>query len=205
MSFLRRWARSMGPSSWCALAAAGALGIGCQNGATGGPVSGPVDNHCFVGPDGGYPGGPFQPQMVTPASCSNTGDGGMPTGPEYGATQFNTTSGDDDCKYMVGWWSSPIQQGTDVTFYVSVLHATDGTPLTGAAANNIAEVFLSNTHPAPNTNQSTQEVSPGVYAIGPIRFDSAGQWTVRFHFDENCYDLLPTSPHGHAAFFVKVP
>jgi hypothetical protein len=179
--------------------------VACQNGPIGGPVSGAVDNHCFIAPDGGSPGGPLQAQTVSQASCTNAGDGGAPSGPEYGSTMNNSASNDDDCKYQVGWWSSAIQQNTDVTFYVSVLYAADGTPLTGAAANNIIEAFLSDTHPAPNTNQSAQEVSPGVYAIGPIRFDQAGQWTVRFHFNENCFDILPDSPHGHAAFYVKVP
>jgi hypothetical protein len=28
---------------------------------------------------------------------------------------------------------------------------------------------------------------------------------VRFHFYEDCLDLLPDSPHGHAAYFIDVP
>jgi len=176
-----------------------------QNGPTGGPVSGPVDGHCYVLPDGGFPGGSFQPQAVSQASCFVGADGGVEPPPSYGATHANSASADDDCKYLVGWWSTPIQQGVNVTFYVSVAYALDGTPMTGAAANSIAEVFLNSSHPAPNSSQVTAEVSPGLYSIGPIRFDKSGQWTTRFHFNEECYDVASDSPHGHAAFFVNVP
>jgi hypothetical protein len=65
-------------------------------------------------------------------------------------------------------------------------------------------VFLNDTHPAPNTDQKSTEGPDGTYRVGPIRFDGKGQWTVRFHFHEDCDDS-ETSPHGHAAFFVSVP
>lgn len=52
------------------------------------------------------------------------------------------------------------------------------------------------------------ETAPGsgVYQIGPAAFfDESGLWYVRFHFNGNCCDALPDSPHGHAAFYVTVP
>ena len=53
--------------------------------------------------------------------------------------------------------------------------------------------------------RSSTEIAPGVYKVGPIKFDAAGIWTVRFHFFEECGDAREDSPHGHAAFYVKVP
>jgi hypothetical protein len=45
----------------------------------------------------------------------------------------------------------------------------------------------------------------GVYRIGPAAFfDVPGLWYIRFHFNENCDDILSVSPHGHAAFYVNV-
>ena len=41
--------------------------------------------------------------------------------------------------------------------------------------------------------------------IALITFDMPGDWTVRFHFFENCDDAPADSPHGHAAFLVYVP
>jgi len=58
---------------------------------------------------------------------------------------------------------------------------------------------------APNTRPITKIISPGVYSVGPVRFDQAGRWTVRFHFFETCLDAREDSPHGHAAFYVDVP
>ena len=45
----------------------------------------------------------------------------------------------------------------------------------------------------------------GKHKIGPIHFDAAGQWTIRFHIYEECSELLETSPHGHVAFYIAVP
>src|SRR5437867_328431 len=73
------------------------------------------------------------------------------------------------------------------------------------AAKPRAEVYLSDVHPAPNTRQKPVEESPGTYTVGPIRFDAPGQWTVRFHFFEECADVLEESPHGHVAFLAQVP
>src|SRR6266540_1855172 len=44
----------------------------------------------------------------------------------------------------------------------------------------------------------------GKYAVGPITFDTAGRWTVRFHMYDECADA-PDSPHSHVAFYVEVP
>ena len=38
----------------------------------------------------------------------------------------------------------------------------------------------------------------------PLKFDVAGKWAARFHFNEDCNDG-DESPHGHTAFFVSVP
>ena len=178
------------------------LSWACSPGPSGGPVAGPVDNHCFVLPDGGFPGGPLAAQPTRDASCHPTNvDGGTAVG-GYGPTNYNASAGDDDCKYLVGFSSTPIRQNENVTFTVSVVRATDGTPVAGA--NTYVEAFTAN-HPPPNTNPVTAEVSPGVYTIGPVQFDRSGQWTVRFHFHGECDDLTADSPHGHAAFFVSVP
>ncbi len=67
------------------------------------------------------------------------------------------------------------------------------------------EVFLDETHPAPNTDVVVTEGPTGTYQIGPVRFDKPGKWTVRFHFNEQCEDTEADSPHGHAAFYVDVP
>jgi hypothetical protein len=51
----------------------------------------------------------------------------------------------------------------------------------------------------------SKEGPPGTYVTSPVTFDAPGEWTIRFHFFEQCADVLPSSPHGHAAFFVNVP
>ena len=67
------------------------------------------------------------------------------------------------------------------------------------------EVFLDTTHPAPTSGQKVTESPAGTDKVGPIRFDKAGQWTVRWHLFEQCDDTIGNSPHGHAAFYVAVP
>jgi hypothetical protein len=171
----------------------------------GGPVAGPVDNHCFQLPDGGWPGGPMFAQPTSAAACHPDGGGLDDAGlASYGDTMFNSGGNDDDCKYVLSWSATPIAQEENVFFSVAVVNAVDGTPATGA--NAYAEVFLpSQNHISPSTNPPVTESSPGVYAIGPVIFDLPGQWTVRFHFYQDCLDLLADSPHGHAAYFVNVP
>jgi hypothetical protein len=164
----------------------------CAN--PGGPVTGAADTHC---------GAKVQP--TSQASCypdAGAGDDGGASNP-YGPTLFGTEGDDDDCKYHVTWSVSAVCENSDVTFTVTATKKTDGAPLTGAAPR--AEVYLNDKHPAPSTAQKPNEVAPGKYTVGPIRFDAPGQWTVRFHFFELCDDTVDNSPHGHAAFFVSVP
>jgi hypothetical protein len=128
-------------------------------------------------------------------------DGGAPTS-DYGDTMFNAEGNDDDCKYHVKWTSTAIRQGTGVTFTVTLTKLADMTPATGAGVR--AEVYLTETHPAAPPPAATESAG-GNYKVGPITFDSPGDWTVRFHFYEQCNDAPEDSPHGHAAFFVHVP
>jgi hypothetical protein len=130
------------------------------------------------------------------------GDAGAADTPDYGPTQPGSEGDDDDCKYHVKWQSTAVAENADVTFQIIATVKKDGSPL--AAATPYAEIYLSDMHPAPNTKVATTETAPGTYTIGPVRFDAAGNWNVRFHFDDQCNDS-ETSPHGHAAFFVKVP
>ena len=193
------------------LAGVVALAAGCGNdmpsGPQGGPVSGAADMHC-IADDGGQIA-----QETDQSMCNARPPDAMPAdanlGPDaaeesdYGPTQYNQEGDDDDCKYHMKWTATPIYENYDVTFTLTVTQLVDGSPLTGA--DPLAEVYLNDTHPAPVTNQTATETSPGVYDIGPIQFDAPGQWTVRFHVYENCLDLLEVSPHGHDAFYVDVP
>jgi len=166
-----------------------------SNGPTGGVVTGALDQHCALA-DGGQ-----QVQPTDPAACHP--DGGMVTTVDYGSTKFNSESDDDDCKYHVKFTATTVQANQDVTFTAVATRKTDGAPAAGAKTS--LEVFLSDTHPAPNSNQRSTEGPPGTYRIGPVRFDAAGQWTTRFHLYEECSELLDTSPHGHVAFYIWVP
>jgi hypothetical protein len=165
----------------------------------GGSVAGAQDNHCFD--DGGA-----EFLTVDPAMC--TVDAGMDTGggDDFGDTMFNTSGNDDDCKYAVSYsiTGGGICVGADTFFVVTLKDATTNSLVGGASAVR-PEVFMTSSGAPVNTSASTTtETSTGVYKIGPIKFTSAGNYTVRFHFYEDCTDT-PTSPHGHAAFFVNVP
>jgi hypothetical protein len=189
--------------------------------APGGPVLGPEDNHCLA-PDGGVIA-----QPTTEAACyadasagsgddaggadaaSDAGDIGNCGETGFGATHYNNSGSDDDCKYDVTWTSTPICRNQPVYFTVIVTKRADDTPLTGAAP--YPDVVLDCMHPIPNgPNGPTYrahapEIAPGTYVIGPILFDQPGKWVFRFHFRGECVDLSPASPHGHAAFYVNVP
>ena len=123
--------------------------------------------------------------------------------PDYGPTLYNSEADDDDCKYHVKFTATPIRRDQNVTFTVTATTLADGQAAAGA--NVGAEVFLNDTHPAPNSGQATNEKSGGVYDVGPIKFDAAGRWTVRFHLHEDCQDSTEDSPHGHVAFYIDVP
>jgi hypothetical protein len=190
----------------------------------GGPAQGPPDDHCYE-PDGGA-----IVQPTTQAACyadagppgtgddgGGSADGGADAGnigncgdPDYGPTMYGDHGGDDDCKYDVTWTSTPVCRNQPVYFTVIVTHLTDGSPLTGA--NPRPDVVLDCQYPVPNgpdgrptARAQSPEVAPGTYVVGPIVFDKPGKWVFRFHFREECLDLSPESPHGHAAFYVDVP
>ena len=198
--------------SLASLALAGLLsGAACSSSGTdttgtGGPVEGPADTHCGT-----------KSQPVNAASCNpppgggttgtstgaggTTGAGGQAS--EYGTTLPNAEGDDDDCKYHVAWTATRIAQNTDVTFTAVISGKADGKPL--AVGDVDIEAFLTDTHPAPNSDTVITESPTGTYKMGPIKFDAPGKWTVRFHIHEDCVDLTEDSPHGHVAFFVNVP
>jgi hypothetical protein len=161
----------------------------------GGSVSGTADSHC------GSTVLIVDPNVCASVSDTLVTDAGADT-TEYGDTLFNAEGDDDDCKYHVSWSSTAICENANVTFSLKVTTKANGSAVTGADPN--LEVFLNDTHPGQVSNQATQETTPGNYTIGPVQFDAKGQWTVRFHlFPTGCDQ--PTSPHGHAAFYVNVP
>ncbi|APR83021.1 Hypothetical protein A7982_08370 [Minicystis rosea] len=175
-----------------ALASAALVAVGvaaCSSSGGGGPVEGPADDHCGS-----------TVQVVDPSVCMATGT--APEEEEH-TTRYNAEGDDDECKYHVAWTATDIGQNEDVTFTVVVTAKADGKPVTGA--NTYAEAFLNATHPAPNTDATTTESPAGTYRIGPVRFDEAGQWTVRFHFFDECTEVEEATPHSHIAFFVSVP
>jgi len=170
--------------------------LACSSSApVGSVVQGPLDTHCSL-PDGGT-----LAQQTETAACHP--DGGDVTMVEYGPTEFNAEGDDDDCKYHVKFSSTEIHENQNVTFTAVATRKTDGAPAGGAKTS--LEVFLNETHPAPNSNQRSSEGPTGTYQIGPVRFDAPGQWTIRFHLYEECSELLDTSPHGHVAFYISVP
>jgi hypothetical protein len=171
------------------LTLASACGSSGGDGPVGGPVAGATDTHCTG-----------RAQAVDLSTCHASVDAGAP---DYGPTQYNSSGDDDDCKYQVSFTATPIRQNQNVTFTVTAKTLTDLQPAAGA--NVEAEVFLNSTHPAPNSGQATTEKAGGVYDVGPIKFDAAGRWTVRFHLHEDCQDSTEDSPHGHIAFFIDVP
>src|SRR4051812_2981695 len=139
-------------------AASGDGGATADAGPAGGPVAGPVDAHCKLA-DGG-----MKTQETAESAChpapvdAGPADAGEPDN-EYGPTVFNAESDDDDCKYHLRWSSSPIHENTDVDFTLAVTTLSDGKPLSGAKPR--LEVFLDETHPAPNTNQIVTESPAG--------------------------------------------
>ena len=179
----------------CGVAVAIIAACSGSDGPAGGPVTGAADTHCTLA-DGGV-----EAQPVSMASCALTGgDAGLI---DYGPPRFNAEADDDDCKYHVKFTSTPVRQNSDVSLTVTATQKAGGAAAT--AANLFADVFLSDTHPAPNSGQHTTETAPGTYQVGPVRFDAAGRWTIRFHLHAECTDTAPDSPHGHVAFFVDVP
>jgi hypothetical protein len=158
-------------------------------------------------------------QPVNAASCSVAGDGGAGVACAYGDTLFGQEGPDDDCKYFVSWTATPLCEGKPgVVFSAKVTFLGTTTPLTGAGTR--MEYFLDSpgdggscggttTHLGPTLDPNggfleMKETSPGTY-VGQLQFDAAGPWTLRFHFNEDCLDVLDDSPHGHAAFHLILP
>jgi hypothetical protein len=186
----------------------------------GAPTVGPADNHCATAADDGG----ARTQAVSGDSCceaanADAGDQGCP----YGATMYGMEGDDDDCKYHLTWTSTPICEGAlGAQFVVTAVYRSRlsgaGTPLPLTGANPYAETITTSpgdwdaasycddnsTHPGPTSGNSFVEGPPGTYT-GNVAFDRAGQWTVRLHFNAECADLAPDSPHGHAAFHIDVP
>jgi hypothetical protein len=197
--------QGVGLSVLIAIPLAAVVGVRCggdsgPTGPIGGPVCGALDVHC-ADADGGVTATAVGLCETGAAPDAGTPDAGAPIS-DYGETMFNAEANDDDCKYRVSWTSTPVRKDANVTFMVTLTKLADGTAATGAGVR--AEVYLTNTHPAAPPPQAT-EAAGGTYTVGPIKFDSPGDWTVRFHFYEQCSDVPEDSPHGHAAFFVRVP
>ena len=184
-------------------AVAGVISIACSNGSScptpGGPAPGSPDTHC-VDPDAGTP----IANPTSQSSCHPDAGAGADAGPvDYGPAQYGVEGDDDDCKYHVTWSATAICENQGVVFTLKATNTVDGTAVTGA--NVEAELFLSPTHPAPTPFVTSTEGPPGTYTTQAAKFDAPGQWTVRFHFFEECSDLLDDSPHGHVSFLVDVP
>ena len=160
----------------------------------GGPKTGAQDDHCM---------GTFN--TVVPAECTvdaGTSSGG---GSDFGDTMFNASGNDDDCKYLISYTvTGGACVGTDNFFTITLEDATTHAPITGATGIR-PEIFITSSGTPVNTSSShTTELGNGQYKMGPVHFTTSGDYTVRFHFYEDCTDT-ETSPHGHAAFFLTVP
>ncbi len=200
---------------------------GASGYAPNGVVLGPLDNHCSTH-DGGQRVQEIGACQVlsksdipaTTAGCgvaftadagvsgkdaaASADDAGADTGgSDYGPTMYGSAADDDDCKYFISWVASPIQQNADTYFTVTAIRLADGKPASCAGVR--PDITLSLTHGVPAPKDPASEIAPGVYKVGPIRFDASGKWTVRFHLYEECNDTPEDSPHGHAAFYVAVP
>jgi len=209
-----------------------ALGCSSSNGNSGsnttsdtpaGVVLGALDSHCNA-PDGGLtiqtvgvcdvidPSAvPSDTSLCAPvtfdkdagASSDDSSDSDAGATSDYGATMYGSAGADDDCKYYISWVATPITENTDTYFTVTALRLADMQPVRCAGIR--PDTSLSLTHGAPPPSAPAPEIAPGVYKVGPIRFDAPGIWTERFHLFEECDDGPEDSPHGHAAFYINVP
>ena len=169
----------------------------CLNG--GGPVAGPTDDHCQ--------GRPAQEigQCVTGAAATALAQEEEEEEEEMGIF-YGREADDDDCKYHIRFENSCITQNEPVTFTVQLTSKTDGAAAPGAEPDG-PEIYLADdpSHPSPSNDFTAIEGPPGTYKIGPVLFDRAGRWVVRFHFFETCSDIPEDAPHGHTAFYIDVP
>ena len=67
------------------------------------------------------------------------------------------------------------------------------------------EVFLSDTHPAPNSGASTTESPPGTYVIGPVKFDEAGTILLYNRYEARMSRLPPERVVGRGFFLDIAP
>ena len=144
----------------------------------------------------------------TAGDATSAGDEGS----EYGPTRSGSEADDDDCKYHVKWRSSGAGLNTDVYFEVDLTTLGDKKPAThvvDAQHPIVVEAFVdagdpAKNHGAPNSGQTSAETATaGKYLVGPLHFDQATRWTVRFHLYSDCDDGAQ-SPHGHVAFLFDV-
>jgi len=160
-------------------------------------------------------------QPVSAAACMENDDAGTNADScPYGDTLFGQSGVDDDCKYAVSWTSTAVcEGGPGVQFTLVATYNGTSAPATGAGTR--IEYYVpetasdggfpacdsTTTHLGPTLSNDgfyeMAEIMPGTYQ-GTIVFDRPGPWTVRFHFNENCYDLSGESPHGHIAFHMEV-
>ena len=127
------------------------------------------------------------------------------TSSDYGPTMYGSAADDDDCKYFVSWTATPIKENADTYFTVTALRLADMAPASCAGIR--PDVSLSITHGAPAPRESRDRDRPRRLQGRPhqVRRGRQPLWTVRFHLFEECSDSREDSPHGHAAFYVKVP
>jgi len=201
-----------------ALAGGALLGVACSDddepeGAVActdpnnGAVAGVADAHCVA--DDGSP----IVQAIGACVSGAEAEEGEAEGEEHEHEEeeehepyFGREANDDDCKYHVSFTNTCVAVNEPVTFTLSLTQLYDDAPGDGTNPA-FPEVFLASdlTHISPSNDITARETAPGVYDIGPVLFDVAGRWVVRFHYFENCSDVVPDSPHGHAAFYIDVP
>jgi hypothetical protein len=198
-----------------AVSACSSTGGGLGPSTTAAAVSGAADVHCGMAPN-------LAAQTVgvcmtnePPASTSSCGVTFQPASPpdggvvsNYGATLYNSSGYDDDCKYALSWTATPVAVNKDVMFTLTANYLT----ATGAGgpvhcAGVVIEVFneATNTPAISPATPAMEKGSSGSYDVGPVQLTQSGMWTVRFHLYEECSDAPADSPHGHGAFFVNVP
>jgi hypothetical protein len=171
-------------------------------GALGGPAPGAPDDHCSMNDAmTKQPVGVCVPEGGGDAGADE--DGGAPE-EAYPDPLFNSDGYDDDCKYHVSYTSTEIRRNADVTFTVTITSLSPAAPATGAEPYE--EITLNDTHVSPSEPTAVETpAGSGIYKIGPVKFDRAGQWVVRFHMFGDCSDTPEDSPHAHVAFRIDVP
>ena len=185
------------------------------------PTPGPVDDHCASGGDDG--GALVQTVAASSCCATSAGDGGDESC-GYGPTMYGMEGDDDDCRYhgdvdvdadLRGQPGASVRRE-------GVLQDEDGRQRSAAAAHRgqSGDGESSRRRPvtgtprpgrrqlhAPRPDQRSRQ-SP---RRGALRGPTPATWPsisraygpCAFHFNEECVDVLPDSPHGHAAFSRK--